>query len=559
MASQHYLVTARKYRPALFHELLSQQHVTETLSNALRLDRLAHSYLFCGPRGVGKTTAARILAKAINCTDRDPESSEPCRKCSSCEDFETGRSLNIFEIDAASNNKVEDVRELRETVHIPPQNSLKKVYIIDEVHMLSNAAFNALLKTLEEPPPYVLFIFATTEPHKVLPTILSRCQRFDFRRIPVTDIVDHLRFVADRESVTYDEESLLLLARKGDGSLRDALSAFDQAVALCGTGLTYSDLATAMRVVDIDLFFEATAHVAAGSSEGMLRLVDRIVGGGLDLREYLTGLAEHLRNLLVVCSMKDTSLIEASEATKDRYAKAAPAFTESHLLRMLMIVDDAASAMAESTSPRLKLELGLLKMASVKGSLSLSKALKQLDRLEQLAKDGKLTPQLFQSDTTPPKSKATSVNPAKAPRPVRTQKPPAPAPKPNPSLRAVSISHRWGEFAKHVRQQRIQIGIMLEQSRIVAESRDRLKVGVGLPLHLDTLRGVESWLKQQCQVFFSVGIRRIDYVLQPELAETQENAEPDERAAVHAYLEKQRKENPVVKTILEQFGGELVW
>ncbi len=426
MSTQRYLVTARKYRPNLFRELVAQEHVTETLKNALRLDRLAHAYLFSGPRGVGKTTAARILAKAINCTtppeDRS-DAAEPCRQCDSCRDFEEGRSLSIFEIDAASNNKVEDIRDLRETVRIPPQGSRKKVYIIDEVHMLSNAAFNALLKTLEEPPPHVLFIFATTEPHKVLPTILSRCQRFDFRRIPVPDIVAHLQEICAEEHVTADEASLMLLARKGDGALRDALSAFDQAVSLCGTDLDYTGLAEALRVVDVDLFFEATGHVAAHNSTGMLRLVDHIVRSGYDLQEFLVGLAEHLRNLLVALTMPDTTLIEAAEATRQRYADTSRAFTEATLLRLLMIVDEAEESIKSSTHPRMKLEMALLKMAGLGYTVDLRQALHQLDRLEAMAREGKLAPGLFAPAETPPPQPAPPAETV-APRPVVEAAPP---------------------------------------------------------------------------------------------------------------------------------------
>ncbi|HYE58754.1 MAG TPA: DNA polymerase III subunit gamma/tau, partial [Rhodothermales bacterium] len=292
-----YLVSARKYRPQRFAELVGQEHVAETLRNALRLDRLAHAYLFSGPRGVGKTTAARLLAKAINCEvpiETRPDA-EPCRQCDSCRAFEEGRSLNIIEIDAASNNKVDDIRELRDTVRVPPQGARRKVYIVDEVHMLSTSAFNALLKTLEEPPPYVLFIFATTEPHKVLPTILSRCQRFDFRRIAVEETVEHLKNIAAEEGIEADDASLLLIARKGDGALRDALSAFDQAVALCGTTLRYRELADALGVVDVDLYFEVSERVAARDAAGLLDLVDRLVRRGYDLSEFALGLQEHLR------------------------------------------------------------------------------------------------------------------------------------------------------------------------------------------------------------------------------------------------------------------------
>ena len=393
MADQRYLVTARKYRPALFKELVAQEHVTDTLKNAIRLDRLAHAYLFSGPRGVGKTTAARILAKAINCTtplDEREDQAEPCRRCDSCRSFEAGRSLNIFEIDAASNNKVDDIRELRETVRIPPQGSKKKVYIIDEVHMLSKQAFNALLKTLEEPPPHALFIFATTEPHKVLPTILSRCQRFDFRRIPVPEIVERLREICAAEDITADEESLMLLARKGDGALRDALSAFDQAISLCGDTIEYAELAQALGVVDIDLFFKLTDFVATQDTAGVLRLVDDVVRSGYDLHEFLTGLAEHLRNLLVAQTLDDEGLIDVAKSTRQRYNTASQAFSENDLLRLLLIAGNTEDDLKSSTQPRLKLEMALLKMTTLTRATDLRTALQQIDRLEQMARDGDL-------------------------------------------------------------------------------------------------------------------------------------------------------------------------
>ncbi|NBC01431.1 MAG: DNA polymerase III subunit gamma/tau [Bacteroidetes bacterium] len=392
MSDQHYLVAARKYRPNRFDELVAQEHVTSTLKNALQLDRLAHAYLFSGPRGVGKTTAARILAKAINCTTPldEREDAEPCRTCDSCQSFEAGRSLNVFELDAASNNGVDDIRDLREKVRIPPQGNRKKVYILDEVHMLSKAAFNALLKTLEEPPPHALFIFATTEPHKVLPTILSRCQRFDFRRIPVSEIVSHLAYICEEEGITADEASLMLLARKGDGALRDALSAFDQAVSLCGTTLVYEELAEALGVVGIDNYFQVTERMAGRDSAGMLRLVNRLVSAGYDLQEFLSGLAEHLRNLTVACTMDDAALIEASSTVQARYAEAASAFQEATLLRALMIVDDTEDKIRDSRQPRLKLELALLKMAALGHAADLRDTLHQLTRLEKLAREGKL-------------------------------------------------------------------------------------------------------------------------------------------------------------------------
>jgi DNA polymerase-3 subunit gamma/tau len=393
MPDQTYLVTARKYRPQVFGELVAQEHVSETLKNAIRLDRLAHAYLFSGPRGVGKTTAARILAKAINCTtplaDRDANA-EPCRQCESCLTFEQGRSLNIIEIDAASNNRVDDIRDLRDTVRVPPQGGRRKVYIVDEVHMLTASAFNALLKTLEEPPPHVLFIFATTEPHRVLPTILSRCQRFDFRRIAVPEIVSRLEDICGEEQITADEASLMLIARKGDGALRDALSVFDQAVSLCGSEITYPELAHSLGVVDVDRYFDVTDRITARDSAGMLRLVEQTVRSGHDLQEFLAGLSEHLRNLLVARTMEDGSLIEAVEATRQRYRKTAASFSESDLLRLLTLAAEAEDAVKGSTHPRLKVETVLLKMATLALGADLREVIAKIDRLDRMAREGKL-------------------------------------------------------------------------------------------------------------------------------------------------------------------------
>ncbi|NBB86570.1 MAG: DNA polymerase III subunit gamma/tau [Bacteroidetes bacterium] len=440
MSDQHYLVAARKYRPNRFDELVAQEHVTSTLKNALQLDRLAHAYLFSGPRGVGKTTAARILAKAINCATPldEREDAEPCRTCDSCRSFEAGRSLNVFELDAASNNGVDDIRDLREKVRIPPQGNRKKVYILDEVHMLSKAAFNALLKTLEEPPPHALFIFATTEPHKVLPTILSRCQRFDFRRIPVPEIVSHLSYICEEEGITADEASLMLLARKGDGALRDALSAFDQAVSLCGTTLVYEELADALGVVGIDNYFQVTERMAARDSAGMLQLVNRLVSAGYDLQEFLSGLAEHLRNLTVACTMDDATLIEASSAIQERYAEAAAAFQEATLLRALMIVDDTEDKIRDSRQPRLKLELALLKMAALGHAADLRDTLHQLTRLEKLAREGKLPATLPGTGGSSPET--PSATPA-----AGAPSPEAESPKPKPNSEKSTDENSEGE------------------------------------------------------------------------------------------------------------------
>ena len=418
-SAPRYLVTARKYRPQTFGDVVGQAHVAQTLQNAIRLGRLAHAYLFSGPRGVGKTTAARILAKAVNCTTplKEREDAEPCRTCDSCRAFEDGRSLNIIEVDAASNNKVEDIRELRETVRIPPQGAKKKIYILDEVHMLSQGAFNALLKTLEEPPPYVLFIFATTEPHKVLPTILSRTQRFDFRRIAVPEIVGRLETICTEESVEAEAEALMLIARKGDGALRDALSLFDQAVSLVGTPLRADALRDALGVVDVDLFFEATQRAQAQDRAGLLGLVDRLIRRGYDLPEFLGGLAEHLRHLLVATSTGEGALIEATDAMRQRYLDAARSWTEADLLHLLMLVDDAEMGIKASRQPRLTTELALLKMASLTPAVDLTRLLAKLERVEAALAGKEL----------PPMPEAPPSTPAQPAAPTRATAEPTPS------------------------------------------------------------------------------------------------------------------------------------
>ena len=422
-----YRVTARKYRPQTFGDMVGQAHVAQTLGNAIRLDRLAHAYLFSGPRGVGKTTAARILAKAVNCTTplEERENAEPCRSCESCRTFEAGRSMNIIEIDAASNNSVDDIRELRETVRIPPQGAKKKIYILDEIHMMSKGAFNALLKTLEEPPSYVLFIFATTEPHKVLPTILSRTQRFDFRRIAIAEIIGRLQAICDAESIETDDESLLLLARKADGALRDALSLFDQAVSLCGTPLEGTALREALGVVDADLFFEVTDKAAAGDRAGLLQLVERVVSRGYDLPEFLDGLADHLRNLFVACSIGQGDLIEATDTERTRYVDASEICKETDLLHLFMMVEEAARNIKASRQPRLAVELALLKMASLETAMDLAELMRKLSILEkEMGKTEpptQVTTAISQQATAEPPSSYQSAkqeNPTEEPAPA---------------------------------------------------------------------------------------------------------------------------------------------
>ncbi|KWW31229.1 MAG: DNA polymerase III subunit gamma/tau [bacterium P3] len=358
-----YIVSARKYRPVTFDSVVGQQHITTTLKNSIRNNQLAQAFLFCGPRGVGKTTCARILARTINCTNLTPDT-EACGQCESCISFNNANSMNIFELDAASNNGVEAMRSLIDEVRIPPQAGRYKVYIIDEVHMLSAAAFNAFLKTLEEPPAYAKFILATTEKHKVLPTILSRCQVFDFKRIGIDDIVQHLARVAQQEQVSYEEEALRLIARKADGGLRDALSTFDQLVSFTSGNLTYARCAETLNVLDHEYYLRLVESFRANDISSALLLYEEILGRGFDGQRFLTGLSEHLRNLMVSLDPATHRLLEVSEGVASRLGEQAAACGLPRLLQWLDIASDYEYRYRDAGNKRLFVEVALMKMAA---------------------------------------------------------------------------------------------------------------------------------------------------------------------------------------------------
>ena len=357
-----YIVSARKYRPASFEAVAGQEALTVTLRNAVRTGKLAHAYLFCGPRGVGKTTCARIFAKTINCL-HPRGNGEACEQCESCKAFNEQRSMNIHELDAASNNSVEDIRALIDETRVPPQVGRYKVFIIDEVHMLSAGAFNAFLKTLEEPPAYVIFILATTEKHKILPTILSRCQIYDFRRIGVQTIADYLQFVADKEGYACEPAALNLIARKADGGMRDALSLFDQAVSFCGGHLTYKGVAENLNELDEEYYFRMTDLFLKGDACGCLLLFNEILQKGFDGGQFVGGLAAHLRDLLVSADATTLSLLEVSEDMRARYAAQAAACKPDNLFRALTICNDCHQAYRTGKNKRLQVEIALIRLA----------------------------------------------------------------------------------------------------------------------------------------------------------------------------------------------------
>ena len=357
-----FIVSARKYRPATFQSVVGQQSITSTLKNAIERGQLAHAYLFCGPRGVGKTTCARIFAKAINCLN--PVGAEACNECESCRAFNEGRSMNIHELDAASNNSVDDIRALIEQVRILPQTGKYSLFIIDEVHMLSQQAFNAFLKTLEEPPRHAVFILATTEKHKIIPTILSRCQVYDFNRIKVEDSVGYLRYIADKEGVRYDEESLNLIAQKADGGMRDALSMFDKAVSFCDANLQYKQVAQTLNVLDYDTYFSMTDLLLAGDYTTALIRFDEVLAKGFSGQTFMSGLNQHMRDLLLAKGPA-ISLIELTGALLDRYRSQAEQCPTEFLFGAISLLTEADGRIKQSSNQRLLVELGLMKIASL--------------------------------------------------------------------------------------------------------------------------------------------------------------------------------------------------
>lgn len=362
---ENFVVSARKYRPADFKSVVGQQHITTTLQNAIKNNHLAQAFLFCGPRGVGKTTCARILAKTINCESLTSDF-EACGTCDSCQSFQNSSSFNIYELDAASNNSVEDIRNLVDQVRYAPQKGKYKIYIIDEVHMLSNQAFNAFLKTLEEPPKYAIFILATTEKHKIIPTILSRCQIFDFNRIQIKHIAEHLKYIAQKETVDYEEEALRLIATKADGALRDALSIFDLIVTYsAGKKVTYLETINNLHILDYDYYFKVVDGLLAGDLSTTLLLFDEILKKGFDGHNFIVGLCEHFRDLLVAKDPATVELIEVSESAKERYLQQTESASVSFLLSALNIANQCDINYKTSKNQRLHVELALMKMAKL--------------------------------------------------------------------------------------------------------------------------------------------------------------------------------------------------
>jgi len=468
-ALSSFVVSARKYRPARFEDVAGQEHITATLKNALRNDHLAQAFLFCGPRGVGKTTCARILAKVLNCQNTGTDF-EPCNTCPSCNAFNDNASFNIIELDAASNNSVENIRTLIDQVRFQPQQGKYKIFIIDEVHMLSQAAFNAFLKTLEEPPPYAIFILATTEKHKILPTILSRCQIFDFKRIQIPEIAAQLEGICAREGVSAEPEALHVIAQKADGALRDALSIFDRMVAGAGKTVTYQQVIENLNVLDYDYYFRLVDAFLAEDLSQALLLFDEVVNKGFDEDLFMNGLAEHLRNLLVCKDPETLALLEVGAGLRERYLSQALLAPHFFLLTALNLANDCDIHFKMARNKRLHVELYLLKMAYIQSTVESSRG---------MAEPEKKNPE--------PQVETSSLPPAPPPTPKKEKAEAAPQEAPLPeAARSSAGSPSWKSSSHLVATPRLD-RIQAESIPINPSPSTTTATG-GLPLTLANIQ-----------------------------------------------------------------------
>jgi DNA polymerase III subunit gamma/tau len=557
-----YIVTARKWRPLKFEDVVGQSHVTTTLRNAIATNRLAHAYLFAGQRGCGKTTTARILAKAVNCLN--PKDNNPDNECEICKEITEGRSFDVLEIDGASNRGVEEIRNLRESVRYAPTKGKYRVYIIDEVHMLTKEAFNALLKTLEEPPPQVTFIFATTEIHKLPATILSRCQRFDFRRIAIHEITANLKAIAQEEGLQLDDDALMLIAKKGDGSLRDAQSTFDQVVSLCGKIITHQQILGALNIVDQEVYFRITDLIKARDAKGGLALVEELMSGGHDIKDFLNGLSEHLRNILVANTTESTDLIEASDVYKKRYVEEARHFSIADVLRLQRLVNGTESAIRWSVQPRFKLEADMIQMITMPAASEVGDLIQRVEELKKKLASSPSANQIPIVSTVPASSIAESAAakilvPAQRltflkPSFVRSAPAQSSSPEAHRETQQSTISDgellcRWQELILEVRRQKIALGSVMDSAMPLGVRGGIIRIGCANEFQASSIKRNKELLGDIVQKIFNSRA-----CIEPEITPlTQKPATP---VSGMSQSSRPEDEHPIIKAMIRELGVE---
>lgn len=536
----NYLVTARKWRPQRFDEVVGQEHITTTLRNAIINNRVAHAYLFAGPRGVGKTTTARILAKVLNCLN--PQNGEPCNECEMCKAFLSSQTLDIIEIDGASNRRIEEIRTLRESVKYAPTKGTYKVYIIDEVHMLTTESFNALLKTLEEPPEHTLFIFATTDVHKVPLTIISRCQRFDFRRIELNTIKSLLKNIAEKEGIKIDDTSLTIIAKKADGSLRDAQSLFDQAISFSGNKVDSSVLAKMFNLIDEEIYFEISDAIINKNYKSAFDISQKIYNNGWNYIDFLNGLNEHFRNILTVVVRKDTQLVESAEIYKEKYLSYTDKYSESDLLKILAFINKTQFELRASSNPKLKVEIALCHLIGLEKSSTISELISKIDS-EELHSEFKDKSVGYSGSNLNVKKEISNVRPAfKSEVKVPDVKEfIAPTAKNTDDFK--NIIAKWQEFVEQVKNEKLFFGSVLLNSNPIDFIDNKLRIEVEKPEDWDMICDNKNYLDKKTKEIFGKRIE-FDYADKNAIRENVNNKE------------NYKDENPLINAVVKKLGGK---
>ncbi len=540
-----YIVFARKYRPRNFDEVTGQSHITTTLKNAIEQSRVAHAYLFAGPRGVGKTTTARILAKALNC-EKGP-TSKPCNRCASCLEITSGSSLDILEIDGASNRGIDEMRSLRENAKFAPSKGAFKIYIIDEVHMLSNEAFNALLKTLEEPPPHVKFIFATTHAHKVPPTILSRCQRFDFRRISTGNILDNLRSIAKEEKLVVDDEALSLIAKYGDGSMRDAQVILDQISSFTGGSVGADDVTKILGIVDDEILFGLSAAICDRDPKDALRIIDELVNKGKDVMQAVTGMIEHFRNISIAKVTKEPGrFIDALSDKVERYRSESAKFTIEQILYIIYTLSNTIDFMRKSDMAKIPFEAALIKLTLDTGVVPIADIIKRMEALEDTALTPSVKEQLAPSLLEPDDERQDSLR---------------------RSGNIDEILSSWTKVISHIRTKKISIASYLQEGDPVALEGDLLTIGFAKEFQFhkevletsDNKRIIEGAIREMLDLELKVVLVVTGSVTAKSRSENGDARDPDRMSEGLEAADGTEigDTEPIVKKALEMFGGKL--